>query len=43
MDFLLSETNRLRQRYRQVLIAPMMYQLEDNRLYLMKDDLDPVI
>jgi len=38
MDFLLAETARLRMRYPKVLIAPMMYQVEDNRLYLMEED-----
>lgn len=35
--FTLSEANRLRARYPKVLIAPMIYQVEDNRLYLLKD------
>lgn len=38
IDFILSETLRLRQRYPKVQIAPMYYKLEDNLLYLIKED-----
>lgn len=38
IDFILSETNRLRQRYPKVQIAPMYYKVEDNLLYLIKED-----
>jgi len=38
IDFILSETQRLRQRYPKVQIAPMCYKLEDNLLYLIKED-----
>lgn len=38
IDFILSETNRLRQRYPKVQIAPMYYKLEDNLLYMIKED-----
>jgi carbonic anhydrase len=38
IDFILSETQRLRQRYPKVQIAPMYYKLEDNLLYLIKED-----
>ncbi len=38
LDFVLAEAKRLRHRYPKVLVAPMMYQLEDNRLYLLKSD-----
>jgi carbonic anhydrase len=37
-DFILSETNRLRLRYPKILIAPMLYLVEDNRLYLINED-----
>jgi len=37
IDFILSETARLRQRYPKVQIAPMYYKLEDNLLYLIKE------
>jgi carbonic anhydrase len=37
IDFILSETLRLRQRYPKVQIAPMYYKLEDNLLYLIKE------
>lgn len=34
IDFILSETNRLRNSYPKITIAPMQYLIEDNRLYL---------
>ena len=37
IDFLLSETKRLRLRYPSVNVAPMLYKLEDNRLYLIRE------
>lgn len=36
-DFILSEVKRLRLRYPKVTIAPMLYKVEDNRLYLLKE------
>ena len=36
-DFILSEVKRLRARYPKVAIAPMLYKVEDNRLYLLKE------
>lgn len=38
LDFVMNEAQRLRQRYPKILVAPLMYQLEDNRLYLLKRD-----
>jgi len=38
IDFILSETLRLRQRYPKVQIAPMYYKVEDNLLYLIKEE-----
>jgi carbonic anhydrase len=38
IDFVLSEAKRLRARYPKVTIAPMHYKLEDNRLYLIRED-----
>jgi carbonic anhydrase len=38
IDFILSETSRLRSRYPKVQIAPMYYKLEDNLLYMIKED-----
>ena len=38
IDFVLSEVRRLRLRYPKILIAPFMYQVEDNRLYLIQED-----
>jgi len=37
VDFILSETARLRSRYPKILIAPMLYRVEDNRLYLISE------
>lgn len=38
IDFILSETIRLRKKYPKIQIAPMMYLVEDNKLYLIKED-----
>jgi carbonic anhydrase len=37
IEFLLSEAKRLRLRYPKIKIAPMLYRVEDNRLYLIKE------
>jgi carbonic anhydrase len=37
IDFVLSEAVRLRQRYKNILIVPMLYRVEDNRIYLLKE------
>ena len=37
IDFVVSEAKRLRLRYPKILIAPMLYRVEDNLLYLLKD------
>jgi carbonic anhydrase len=37
VDFILNETGRLRQIYPKVQIAPLMYLVDDNRLYLIKE------
>jgi carbonic anhydrase len=36
-DFIMSETKRLRQRYPKITIAPMLYLVEDNKLYFIKE------
>ena len=38
IDFTRSEVKRLRRRYPGVLVAPMLYKVEDNRLYLLAED-----
>lgn len=38
IDFVLSETVRLRRRYPKVTIAPMFYLVEDNNLYFIKEN-----
>ena len=40
VDFILSETKRLRLRYPKIQIAPLMYLIEDNRLYLINEVLN---
>ena len=37
IDFVLSETRRIRIRYPAVCIAPMLYRVEDHRLYLIRE------
>ncbi len=37
-EFILSETKRLRLRYPKVKIAPLMYLVEDNKLYFISED-----
>jgi carbonic anhydrase len=37
-DFILSETKRLRLRYPKIQIAPLIYLVEDNKLYFIKED-----
>lgn len=37
IDFLLSEVARLRMRYPLIQMAPMLYKVEDNRLYLIRE------
>ena len=36
-DFVLSETKRLRLRYPKIIIAPLYYKVEDNRLYVINE------
>jgi carbonic anhydrase len=38
IDFILSETNRLRLRYPKVIIAPLFYLVNDNKLYLIQEN-----
>lgn len=38
IDFILSETSRLRSRYPKVQIAPLYYKVEDNLLYMIKEE-----
>jgi len=38
MDFTRSEAKRLRMRYPGVMVQPMLYKVEDNRLYLLAED-----
>ncbi len=37
VDFVLSEAKRLRLRYPKIQVAPLLYQVEDNLLYLLKE------
>ena len=36
IDFVLSEVKRLRLRYPKILVAPLLYRVEDNRLYCIR-------
>ncbi|MFL6276131.1 MAG: carbonic anhydrase [Blastocatellia bacterium] len=38
VDFVLSEAKRLRLRYPKILIAPLLYRIEDNLLYQLRED-----
>ena len=38
VDFILSEVKRLRLRYPRIPIAPMLYRVEDNRLYFIREN-----
>lgn len=38
VDFVLSEAKRLRLQYPRIQVAPLLYRVEDNRLYLLKED-----
>jgi carbonic anhydrase len=38
INFLISETKRLREKYPKVLIAPLFYKIDDNLLYQVDDD-----
>lgn len=37
VDFVLSEAKRLRMRYPKILVAPLIYRVEDNLLYLLNE------
>jgi len=37
IDFVIYETERLRRRYPKIIVAPMMYLVEDNNLWLIKE------
>lgn len=37
VDFVLSEVKRLRLRYPRIQVAPLLYRVEDNRLYLIQE------
>lgn len=38
INFLLSETKRLREKYPKILIAPLFYKIDDNLLYQVEED-----
>jgi carbonic anhydrase len=37
VDFILDQTNRLRIRYPKILTAPILYNIDDNNLYMIKE------
>lgn len=38
IDFVISEARRLRARYPKIMVAPMLYKVEDNSLYLINEE-----
>ncbi len=38
IDFVLSESQRLRLRYPKIQVAPLLYRVEDNRLFVIRED-----
>jgi carbonic anhydrase len=38
IDFVISETKRLRLKYPKITIVPMLYQIENNRIYLIREE-----
>jgi len=40
IDFILSEVKRLRSRYPKIIIAPLLYRVEDNQVYLIRENAD---
>lgn len=38
IDFVLSESKRLRTKYPNILVAPLLYNVDDNQLYLVRED-----
>ncbi len=38
IDFILSEAKRLRMRYPKITVAPLIYKIEDNKLYLIREN-----
>jgi carbonic anhydrase len=40
IEFVLSEVKRLRLNYPKIIIAPLLYRVEDNRLYFIKENVD---
>ena len=38
IDFVISEAKRLRTKYPKIIVVPMHYKVEDNRLYLIKEE-----
>ncbi len=38
IDFIMSETKRLRLRFPKIQVAPLMYRIEDNLLYFVRED-----
>lgn len=38
IDFITSETKRLRMRYPHITVAPMLYRVEDNKIYMISEE-----
>jgi carbonic anhydrase len=42
IDFVIAEAGRLRKKYPKVKVAPMLYKVDDNRIYLIREDKDTI-
>ncbi len=38
IDFVLTEVRRLRQRYPKIIVAPLLYKVEDNKIYQIREE-----
>ncbi len=43
IEFVLSEVKRLRLMYPKIIIAPLLYRVEDNRLYFIQENIDAAV
>lgn len=37
IDFILSEAKRLRRQYPKIIVAPLLYRVEDNKIYVIEE------
>ena len=43
IDFVASEAHRLNRRYPKILVVPMIYRVEDNQVYLLREDAEEAV